>query len=373
MFKRFDIYKIAAQKMLDDNYLIMDTETTGLGNDDEIVEVGIIDCKGNVLYDGLFCPQKEMHWAATQASGITKEMLEDKPLFKNEFGKLMSIMNGRPVIAFNESFDERMFHQTAQRYGLPKDMVDKAFSHSFCLQHLYNQYLNYDGHAKLETACANEGIDMVQNHRAVGDCQMTRALLEKVADPELSPNIFRYMSIKAGVLAVQPKKSEEKSPGQEPTEDKPKQNNSRNALPSYLELFNENKSIAQIADIRGVRVSTVEYNLVELYLKGDIKSIDFMIDEKYVPAILKASQDPKWDGKLKPIKEQLPEKCSYACIRATLARAKKEQSEELSDAQDKKPLSDVINTAEGKSTKQGSGKGNSSRKRWYGNKGKSER
>ena len=49
-----------------------------------------------------------------------------------------------------------------------------------------------------------------------------------------------------------------------------------------------------------------------------------MIDDQYVSQILDASREEGWDGRLRSIKDKLPEKCSYACIRAVLAKLEKE-------------------------------------------------
>ena len=334
MFRGFDICKLAAQKMIDDNFLIFDTETTGLGEDDEIIELGIIDCSGAVLYDGLFRPEKDVHWAAAKVSGLTNDRLSNEPLFKDEFNKIMQVMNGRPIIAFNEGFDERMFYQTADRYGLDRSLVEQAFSRSFCCQHLYNEYLGYSGHAKLEFACATEEVDAVQNHRATGDCLMTLALLERIADTERTPDLNKYLSLRAE------KYGKETSANSQTFSKKHKGVNPD--APSYLSLFNENKTLEEIAAIRGVRLSTVESNIVNLYLRGDIESVDFMIDAKYVADVLKAANAEDWDGRLRTIKEQVPEDCSYACIRAVLAKLQKEKegfsvslSEKLIDAQNR--------------------------------------
>ena len=316
MFKEYDVIKLAAQKMIDDNFYILDTETMGLTNDDEIIELGIIDCKGNVLYEGMFRPEKEIHWAAAKVSGISNKMLMDKPLFKDEFAKIMSILNGHPVMAFNESFDERMFYQTGARYGLDTSLIDKAFSRSYCCQNLYDNYIGYKN-TKLAISCSAEGIETKQDHRAVGDCLMTLYLVKSIAEPSKVPCLDKYIELKAldsGKTVEEVKESNEKRM----TDALEKKVGVKG--PSYLELFKSNKSIEEIAQIRNVRISTVESAIVDLYVKGQIDNIDFMIDEKYVQDILKLTKNPDWNGRLKPIKECLPEDCSYACIRAVIAK-----------------------------------------------------
>lgn len=49
---------LLAQQWLDDNRLFIDTETTGLGDDAEIVEICIIDSHGFILLNTLVKPTK---------------------------------------------------------------------------------------------------------------------------------------------------------------------------------------------------------------------------------------------------------------------------------------------------------------------------
>ena len=42
-----------------EDYVILDTETTGLGDSDVIIQISIIDLDGNVLMDSLIKPTKK--------------------------------------------------------------------------------------------------------------------------------------------------------------------------------------------------------------------------------------------------------------------------------------------------------------------------
>lgn len=56
------------------NYIILDTETTGLDNTAEIVEISVINDQGEVLLDTLIKPTKPIPGDATAIHGITNEM-----------------------------------------------------------------------------------------------------------------------------------------------------------------------------------------------------------------------------------------------------------------------------------------------------------
>lgn len=65
---------------LEVNALILDTETTGLGDDAEVaevVELAVIDCAGAVLLDTLVRPSGRVPAEAAAIYGITDAMLAD--------------------------------------------------------------------------------------------------------------------------------------------------------------------------------------------------------------------------------------------------------------------------------------------------------
>jgi DNA polymerase-3 subunit epsilon len=59
------------------NALILDTETTGLDGDAEVVELAVIDCAGSVPLDILVRPIGPIPVEAAAIHGITDAMLAD--------------------------------------------------------------------------------------------------------------------------------------------------------------------------------------------------------------------------------------------------------------------------------------------------------
>lgn len=316
MIQKYDFIKLAAQKMIDDNFVIFDTETTGISAEDEIVELGIIDCQGNVLYDGMFRPERAMSTAASRVSGITDSTLVMKPRFADEFEKIVEIMDVAGVIAFNEPFDEKMFYQTAQRYGLDTAELDRIFSKAHCAQQLYDQYIGYNK-TKLELACENEGIIQVQSHRATDDCVMTLALLQRIADRKLEPDYEKYCAIRAKATG---KSIEEVS--------RPLGGTSQKKVPinvEYVKMYQDGVSIEEIAKFKNVKTQTVEENLVNAFKDGILDSVDGLIQPHYEGAIRALMKEPGWNGRFTPIKNAMPDDCTWASIRATVAKVRKEE------------------------------------------------
>lgn len=64
--------------------VVLDIETTGIDrNEDEVLQISMIDGKGNVLVNSLVRPYWTESWDGAMAvNGITPEMVEDAPLFE---------------------------------------------------------------------------------------------------------------------------------------------------------------------------------------------------------------------------------------------------------------------------------------------------
>ena len=92
--------------------IVFDTETTGLHpeKNDEILQLSIIDFKGNVLFDEYFKPIKNESWPeAMKINHITPESLSDKLPFSYYMEEIQTIFDGADeIISYNGAFDEKM-------------------------------------------------------------------------------------------------------------------------------------------------------------------------------------------------------------------------------------------------------------------------
>ena len=57
-----------------DDWLVLDTETTGLDNHDEVISVAVVSAGGEVLFHSLVRPTVRIHPRASAVNGITDEM-----------------------------------------------------------------------------------------------------------------------------------------------------------------------------------------------------------------------------------------------------------------------------------------------------------
>lgn len=103
-----------------DDVLILDTETTGMGKTAEVIEVSVIDTRGEVLLDTLVKPKvPTMNRFAQRVHGISLGMLADAPTWPDVLPELASLADRRTVLAWNAPFDAGMLAQNSLAWELP--------------------------------------------------------------------------------------------------------------------------------------------------------------------------------------------------------------------------------------------------------------
>lgn len=166
---RYEFESILENK---DKYIILDTETTGLSSNDEIVEISIIDMDSNVILDTLVYTEKSISEGAYNVHYISSKELIDKPTIKYLNNKLNEIFKDKTVLIYNEDFDVRMLYQS----GFEGDFKSK------CIMKLYADFKNSERWISLQNALDYEDIEIYQNHRALGDCKCVLELIKKIAN-----------------------------------------------------------------------------------------------------------------------------------------------------------------------------------------------
>ena len=180
-----------ARAWLAANALILDTETTGLDADAEVVELAVIDCAGAVLLDTLVRPSGPVPAEAAAVHGITDAMLADAPTWSEIHDRFCDLVEGRQVVIYSREFDVRVINQTARRYGLQAPQgFDLALDGSavHCAMQAYagfhGEWSEEKGQyrwQRLSAAAAQQGVTVTNAHRALGDCLMTLGVVRAMA------------------------------------------------------------------------------------------------------------------------------------------------------------------------------------------------
>ena len=101
---------------------------------------------------------------------------------------------------------------------------------------------------------------------------------------------------------------------------------------NYLALYKSGKSISEIASILSVKEMTVRNNLLYLYERGDIESIDFITVSAENEAVIRGVIETVGMQFLKTIKVNCPEDISYDDIAVVVSMVKRERNSDIATA-----------------------------------------
>ncbi|NIE78361.1 3'-5' exonuclease [Pantoea sp. Ap-967] len=168
-----------AKDLIGGECLTIDTETTGVGDDDEVCEITILDVTGAPILDTLIRPTRPISDETSAYNGITNAMLASAPSWPEVAEQYAAIVAGRTVVAYNTAFDVRLLRQTHERHGLTAPTFSTA-----CAMLMYAAWHGeYDSNRdrwrwlKLIDAATECGVAEDGAHRALADARMTLGVL----------------------------------------------------------------------------------------------------------------------------------------------------------------------------------------------------
>ncbi len=177
----------AKELLARDDLIVFDCETTGLGNDDEVVELAGVDAKGPV-FQTLVKPQVmrnltrpgKKNLTSVDIHGITEEMLRDEHSIDDPavVSLIMEHMNKKTWVAFNLPFDTRLLMQSWDIANITAPFPETT--HTACVQRLMNRYLGRS-YASLDDSCRALGITRSETHRSTADALDALAVLKALA------------------------------------------------------------------------------------------------------------------------------------------------------------------------------------------------
>lgn len=173
-----------ARNLIEQKPVYLDTETTGLNRDDEIVEISIIDYDGKTLFTSLVKPSKSIPADAQRIHHISDADVGSAPAWPILWPSIRSILYGRTIAAYNTSFDLRMMQQSHSRYNLTwreslRSVDVLAIFSDF--RGVWDPMRRSMKFFKLEEAGFFFNISLLNAHRSEADALLVRAVLHSIA------------------------------------------------------------------------------------------------------------------------------------------------------------------------------------------------
>lgn len=186
------------------NYISLDIETTGIGPEySEITEIGGVKIENNQVVDRfsqLVNPMVLIPKKITEITGITDEMVADKPTIDVVLSNFIKFCGQEPIIGHNILFDFSFLKSNGLRYGyeFEKEGIDTlALSRRFAKE--------LPSH-KLTDLLKRYNIIRENAHRAYDDALATHELYQEMKRRYLVSRTSQYFIPK--VLLWEPKKME---------------------------------------------------------------------------------------------------------------------------------------------------------------------
>lgn len=172
------------QNLQDSSFVVFDTETTGLQpfKGDRIISIaGVITENGftqnNTIFDKLVNPGRSIPTTTSRITGITTDMVEDKPNIISVLLDFFSFTEGRILVAHNAAFDLaflnvalskcapcRVLNPVIDTYTLAKCLLPDMFDYS------------------LEQLIKRFDIEEYKRHTALGDSIMTAHIFARLLE-----------------------------------------------------------------------------------------------------------------------------------------------------------------------------------------------
>lgn len=160
-------------------WVLLDTETTGLDDLAEVVQIGVLAPDGTPLLDTLVRPTRPIPPEATAIHGISNMHVAQAPRYRDVHPRLEALLRGKTVVVYNAQYDARVLRQTARLSGLGACDLPVVWQ---CAMEQYARYVGRwsDRHGSFLWQPLPRS-DPHARHQALDDCRLTLALIRRMA------------------------------------------------------------------------------------------------------------------------------------------------------------------------------------------------
>ena len=161
------------------DWVILDTETTGLGPRDEIIQIAILTPENQVLLNTLIKPSQPISPTASAIHGILDSDVLFAPTYKEIRSQIEKCIMGKTIVIYNAEYDMRLIWQTHSRYNLSPMLIKPNQIECAMLKYsAWKGELWPDGSYKWQKLPGGD-------HTALGDCRATLQIIKKMAEESI--------------------------------------------------------------------------------------------------------------------------------------------------------------------------------------------
>jgi DNA polymerase III subunit epsilon len=158
-------------------FVVLDSETTGLGNPIDFVEVGVLSSRGEPLFDSLIKPSCRIDPRASRVHGHTAESLTGERRFFEVYPDLLDVLWAKRVVVYNASYDRRVWDAAVGRLGARAALAGEAAPWECAMR----AFAAYVGERSKRGGYKNQKLPG-SDHTALGDARATLRLIERMAE-----------------------------------------------------------------------------------------------------------------------------------------------------------------------------------------------
>ena len=157
--------------------MVLDSETTGLGNPIDFVEVGVVSGRGAPLFASLIEPSCTVDPRASRVHGHTAESLAGERCFFEVYPDLLDALWAKRVVVYNAPYDRRVWDAAVRRLGARAALAGKLAPWE-CAMRAFAAYVGERSKRGGYKSQKLPGGD----HTAIGDARAALGLIERMAE-----------------------------------------------------------------------------------------------------------------------------------------------------------------------------------------------